>query len=226
MSSVWLAVASVFVIAVTEDDRLVTMGGFCKAVALRLSIVKFPKVVPIAPLTPPGDEGDPVTSITVVGAPPSSASVTVRSARADDAKPSIMIPASARVPGSNLESRNSLMVVCPEKRTFKHVDVVGRRSSCRCGRGNLTSLRLRWDGSSFHVLPRLAIGKVDQGALASQLNLSSTGNWLSDSAHAKTRSSQVNFHVSRSSKGGWYNLKTPDRVTLQLSSRSWVERAS
>lgn len=28
------------------------------------------------------------------------------------------------------------------------------------------------------------------------------------------------------SKGGWYNLKTPDRVTLQLSSRSWVERVS
>ena len=28
------------------------------------------------------------------------------------------------------------------------------------------------------------------------------------------------------SKGGWYNLKTSDRVTLQLSSRSLVERAS
>ena len=44
MSSVWLAVASVFVIVVTEDDRLVTVGRFCKAVALRLSIVKLPKV--------------------------------------------------------------------------------------------------------------------------------------------------------------------------------------
>ena len=149
----------------------------------------------------------------MVGTPPSSASVMVRSARADDAKPSIMIPASARVPGSNLESRNSLMVVCPEKRTFKHVDVVGRRSSCRCGRGNLTSLRLRWDGSSFHVLPILAIGKADQGALASRFNLSSIGSWLSDSACAKTRSSQVMFHRNSYSNGGSPNERE-GRATL------------
>ncbi len=30
----------------------------------------------------------------------------------------------------------------------------------------------------------------------------------------------------KASKGGWYNLKMPDRVTLQLSSRTLVERPS